>query len=99
MLEFVIQKILSKKWMILSLIIGNILLVGISSSNPIYSQAILQKTLNTNLSNYMLTENEYPGNVNMTATIKKESSKDFTFLPYMEEVAENISEEFGTEQL
>ncbi|MFI3207337.1 MAG: ABC transporter permease, partial [Clostridia bacterium] len=39
------------------------------------------------------------GNVNMTATIKKESSKDFTFLPYMEEVAENISEEFGTEQL
>ena len=34
MLRFVIRKMLSKKWMILSLLIGNILLISIASGNP-----------------------------------------------------------------
>ena len=49
MLKFVIRKMLSKKWMVLSLLIGNILLVGITAGNPMYTQAVLQRTLTQSL--------------------------------------------------
>ncbi|MBR4443195.1 MAG: FtsX-like permease family protein [Clostridia bacterium] len=61
MLRFVIRKMVSKKWMVLALLIGNILLVSITASNPMYTQAVLQRTLITSMSNYMSEKNRYPG--------------------------------------
>ena len=46
MFRFVIRKMVSKKWMVLALLIGNILLISITSGNPMYTQAVLQRTLN-----------------------------------------------------
>ena len=61
MLRFVIRKMVSKKWMVLALLIGNILLVSITASNPMYTQAVLQRTLVTSMSNYLAEKNRYPG--------------------------------------
>ena len=61
MLRFVIRKMVSKKWMVLALLIGNILLVSITASNPMYTQAVLQRTLLTNFNNYLTERNRYPG--------------------------------------
>ena len=56
MLKFVLRKMLNKKWMVLALLIGNILLVSITAGNPMYTQAVLQRTLTQSLQDY-LTEN------------------------------------------
>ena len=49
MLKFVLRKMLNKKWMVLALLIGNILLVSITAGNPMYTQAVLQRTLTQSL--------------------------------------------------
>ena len=61
MLRFVIRKMVSKKWMVLALLIGNILLVSITASNPMYTQAVLQRTLLTSFNNYLAEKNRNPG--------------------------------------
>ena len=47
MIHFIKQKLLHKKWMVVSLLIGNILLIAIACSNPMYQGAALQKTLSS----------------------------------------------------
>ena len=49
MLRFVIRKMLNKKWMVLSLLVGNILLISIAASNPMYTDAVLKRTLDTDI--------------------------------------------------
>ena len=61
MLAFVKNKILSKKWMVVSLLIGNILLISIAACSPMYSDAVLQRMLNKNLVQLMETSGRYPG--------------------------------------
>lgn len=61
MLRFVLRKMLSKKWMVLSLLIGNILLISITAGNPMYTRAVLQRTLTRSLSDSLIQSNVYPG--------------------------------------
>ena len=61
MFRFITQKLLNKKWLILSIIIGNILLVGIACCNPMYSKAALQKMLTRAMGSYLEEKNAYPG--------------------------------------
>ena len=70
MLRFILYKIRNKKWMILSLLLGNLLMVAIASSSSMYTQAALQRMLTSNLSEYMEEENKYPG----TLTIYRDGS-------------------------
>lgn len=63
MLRFVFQKIWNKKWLFLSLLLGNLLLVAIVSSGPMYSQASLQRALMHDLSDQLLQTNKDPGTV------------------------------------
>ncbi len=65
MLAFVKNKIFSKKWMVISLLIGNILLISIAACSPMYSDAVLQRMLNRNLVNLMETTGKYPGLIEM----------------------------------
>ncbi len=67
MFKFVFNKMLNKKWMVLSLLIGNILLIAIACVNPMYTQAVLQRMLTRNLSEYMEENNRYPGTMSITA--------------------------------
>ena len=61
MLKFIIQKLLNKKWMALSLFLGNVLLIAIACANPMYSQAMLQRTLTQDMNKYLAEQNRYPG--------------------------------------
>ena len=70
MLRFIKQKLLHKKWMVISLLIGNVLLIAIACSNPMYQGAALQKTLSSKLSNYIQSENDNPGVLNFVANLK-----------------------------
>jgi len=45
MTAFLFRKIWKNKWLVLSLLIGNILLVGIVSATPLYTQATMQRML------------------------------------------------------
>ena len=65
MLAFVKNKIFSKKWMVISLLIGNILLISIAACSPMYSDAVLQRMLNKNLVELMSTTGRYPGVIEM----------------------------------
>jgi len=68
MLGFVFQKIWSKKWMIISLLLGNLLLVAITATAPMYSEAALQRTLIKNLTREYENDNISPGTINLPDT-------------------------------
>ncbi len=65
MLKFIVQKLLNKKWMALSLFLGNVLLVAIACANPMYSQAMLQRTLTQDMNKYLEENNRYPGAISI----------------------------------
>ena len=67
MLKFVLRKMISKKWMALALLIGNILLVGITCANAMYGKAMLQRTLTREMAEYMAQNNAYPGTIQVEA--------------------------------
>ena len=96
MLKFVIRKMLSKKWMVLSLLIGNILLVSIAAGNPMYTQAVFQRTLSKNLESYMAQKNEYPGLVTLKlgSTVRTRST-----LERYAQTNREMPQEFGVEAL
>ena len=99
MLKFVIRKMFSKKWMVLALLIGNILLVSITAGNPMYTQAMLQRTLTRNLEALIEEENIYPGLVSLY--LKKASTgtatKSRTVIEQSEAVAAGFAGDFGLE--
>lgn len=66
MLRFVLHKMISKKWLALCLLIGNILMVAVASSNPLYTDAILQRALTKHLSNTLIEENLHPAEVRLS---------------------------------
>ena len=65
MLKFILRKLISKKWLFLALLVGNILLVSIASSNPMYSTAVMQRMLSDDFDTYLAQKNAYPGMVSM----------------------------------
>ena len=74
MLGFVLQKIRSKKWLMLSLLLGNLLIVAIAAAGPMYSQASMQRALTQNLSNSLLETNKDPGIITVTGDYKSNMS-------------------------
>lgn len=87
MLGFVKNKIFSKKWMVISLLIGNILLISIAASSPMYSDAVLQRMLTKDLAE-MMENRKNPG------LIKIRSSYSVTKENEEAEQTERLTEEF-----
>ena len=75
MLRFVIQKLLNRRWMALCLLIGNILLAATAASSPIYSNAVLQKTLTKTLTEAINDQNTYPAILNARVTLQENSDE------------------------
>lgn len=61
MLKFIFRKMLNKKWMTISLLVGNLLMVAIAAAVPMYSQAVLQRTFTQDMGRYLAETNTYPG--------------------------------------
>ena len=87
MLGFVKNKIFSKKWMMISLLIGNILLISIAACSPMYSDAVLQRMLTKNLAN-MMEKNQNPGLIKIRSSYKASKKNDEA------ERTEKLTEEF-----
>lgn len=96
MLEFVTQKMLNKRWMIICLIIGNILLTAVSTCNPMYTDAIQKKALTMAMNNYILEKNSYPGMVTINAEINStETGNDSANFFEARDKAQEIKEGMG----
>ncbi len=96
MLRFVIRKMLSKKWMILALLIGNILFISIAAGNPMYTHAVFQRTLNRNLETYLTEKNAYPGLVSLKLRNQTQDPDD---IQERENAALGMPGAFGVEEL
>ena len=92
MFRFVLRKMLNKKWMILALLIGNILMVSITGANAMYGQAVLQRTLTRNLAEQMTDNNTHPG----TITIQSGGTAARNQLVHQTaDIVNNIPQTFG----
>ena len=67
MLRFVLRKMINKKWMVLALLIGNILLISITGANAMYGEAVLQRSLTRSMAEYLADTNNYPGQITVSA--------------------------------
>lgn len=60
MFRFILDKLLQKKWMAASLLVGNILLIAVACLNPIYVGGAMQKMLPQSLEQAACEKDEYP---------------------------------------
>ncbi len=75
MIRIMLQKLLHKKWMVISLLIGNILLIAVAVSHPMYKEASLQRMLSDEFTTYLGETNENPAKVTLTGRVRKSSGK------------------------
>jgi len=73
LLRYILRKMISKKWLFIALLIGNILLTGIAASNPLYADAVMQRMLTDDMDAYLTKKNAYPGLVSVffNGSVKK----------------------------
>lgn len=97
MIRFIKQKLVHKKWMVVCLLIGNILLSAIASSNPMYQDAALEKTLKSKFSKYIETTNAYPGVVSFHASMNAGKGHEEGFKK-MQDTVSHAAEDLDVEQ-
>lgn len=96
MIGFVKNKILSKKWMVISLLIGNILLISIAACSPMYSEAALQKLLNKEMVNLLESSGRYPGLVTVNSRFdEKVESRSYESVEKNSEQIEELIQSCG----
>ncbi len=93
MFHLMLQKILHKKWMAASLLIGNILLVAIAVSHPMYQEASRNRMLTDEFANYMKDNNAYPMIIDVEGLTRKTAGKTDT--KRIREFANTVGEQFG----
>ena len=93
MLRFMFQKLMHKKGLVFSLLIGNILLIAVASSHSMYRSSSLQRMLTDEFAKVVEETNEHPLMVTLTYSIKKLTSTT----PFWEtkQMTEHLSESFG----
>ncbi len=93
MLRIMLQKLMSKKWMNLCLLLGSILLIATVVSFPLYQTGAYDRMLQDEFRSYLATEGKWPGMNSMTILSKKE--KGGTTIGRMETLMENLSGDLG----
>lgn len=96
MLQIMLQKLLHKKWMVVSLLIGNILLVAVAASHPMYQIASLQRMLTDEFNNYFEDNNEVPTMMTLEGRVRK--SGGMQEYGQCQEIAENLCRELGVKE-
>ena len=96
MLRFLMQKLIHKKWMVVSLLIGNVLLMAIACSNPLYKSASLQRMLTKQFSDYISNTGKYPAYLFMESQISigKDGAADYI---KMNELSNDIADDIDLE--
>ena len=65
MVSFLLSKIWKNKWIMLCLLLGNIMLIGIVSGTPIYTQAAMNRILAKNMEQIQIDKNVYPAKIEL----------------------------------
>ncbi len=101
MLRFIFQKLLNKKWLVLCILVGNILLVGIACCNPMYTRAALQKMLTKNMNQSLQETNQYPCMEIITAKLSETRLEKYgsTIFPDYLSVTEIVEKLYGMKPL
>jgi putative ABC transport system permease protein len=73
MFKLMLQKVLHKKWMAVSLIIGYILFIAIAVSYPMYKDASLKRMLEDEFSDYLSENNVNPALLHLTGRVRRAS--------------------------
>ena len=76
MLTLILQKMIHKKWMVLCLLIGNILLIAVASCYPMYRTASFQRMLTDEFDAYLESKGEWPAMVSITHNRSKNREGD-----------------------
>ena len=99
MLSFVFRKLLNKKWMAISLLIGNLLMIAIAAASPMYSQAVLQRALMKGMGNYLTETNQYPGTIIVKTQYSPYLNVDNTVIEALGEHVFRFDEEMNSPSL
>ena len=83
--------------MVVCLLIGNILLAAIASSNPMYQDAALEKTLKSKYSNYIEETNKDPGVITFNSMLNSGKANGGEF-KQMQDTANGAAESLGVDQ-
>lgn len=94
MFRFMIQKLLHKKWMVICLLIGNILLIAVACSNPMYKNASLQRALTRSFSDYIETNGENPAVITLESAMTKGSNNEDDYKK-MDDFAKSLPDYIG----
>ncbi|MCA0755610.1 ABC transporter permease [Paenibacillus sp. N4] len=98
LLIMILRKMIKNKWLQLSLLFGLVLTVALSSSIPIYTNAILQRMLSQELQNLQSDSGQYPGTYWLSAdnpTAEGKSPQDGGFFSTDDYLSEKASGRFG----
>ena len=60
MISFLLRKMWKNKWLMLSLLVGNILIIGVAASTPMYSMAIITRMMHQSARLVQVEEGVYP---------------------------------------
>lgn len=93
MIRIMLQKLLHKKWMVISLLIGNILLIAIAVSHPMYKDASLQRMLSDKFSTYLEENNVNPAMFSILGRIRK--SEVTATYERVKGIADNVYQDLG----
>ncbi|MCR5154457.1 MAG: FtsX-like permease family protein [Lachnospiraceae bacterium] len=95
MLRFLGQKIKNRKWLMLCLFIGNLLLISVVCCISMYSDAIRSRMLERKMNAAMDENGEYPMKLNLNATLVVVSQTNNTASDFllMESYAEGFAED------
>lgn len=93
MLRIMLQKLVSKKWMNLCLLLGSTLLIATVVSFPMYQTAAYDRMLRDEFANYLESEGRWPTMLFMTTISKKD--KNGATINRMEELMGTIYDELG----
>lgn len=96
MLQIMLQKLLHKKWMVVSLLIGNILLVAVAASHPMYRTASLQRMLADEFNVYFEENNEFPTMASLEGRVRKSGGLEEYGRTL--EIVEKMCAEFGVKE-
>ncbi len=96
MLRFLFHKLMHKKGLVLSLLIGNILLIAIASSHAIYQNAALHRMLTNEFQRVVESSNSYPVMFTVTGQIDKINPS--TRLWEAKKLAEGLCESFNVKE-
>lgn len=97
MFSLMLHKLMHKKWMVLCLLIGNILLISVAASYPLYRVSSFQKMLDDEFEKYKEEENLWPSIFSVTfSTLRGDKGIGFSD---METEAFSAAEQLDMEML